>query len=146
MHQCENKTIEQLSVFLENKSGRLTEVLNALANADINIKALSLADTSDFGILRLILSDTDKAKKLLKENGFTLGTTKVVAVEVPDKPGGLNSVLKIVSSKEINVEYMYAYIRQDTAQAVMIFRFDKIDLAIEVLKQNSFTIMSCNAI
>lgn len=146
MHQRENLTIEQLSVFLENKSGRLTEVLNTLANANINIKALSLADTSDFGILRLILSDTDEAKKLLKENGFTLGTTNVVAVEVPDKPGELNSVLKVVSSKEINVEYMYAYIRQDTAHAVMIFRFDKIGLAIEALKQNSFNIIPCNAI
>ena len=84
---------EQLSVFLENRAGRLAEVTHTLAEAGVNIRALSLADTSDFGILRLIVDDQEKAKSVLKEHSFTLGRTSVVAVQVPDTPGGLDSVL-----------------------------------------------------
>ena len=97
---------EQLSVFLENRAGRLAEVTHTLAEAGVNIRALSLADTSDFGILRLIVDDQEKAKSVLKEHSFTLGRTSVVAVQVPDTPGGLDSVLQFVSQHGINVEYM----------------------------------------
>ena len=85
--------VEQISIFLENKSGRLAEVAGVLAGAGINIRALSLADTTDFGILRLIVNDTEKAKQVLKDNGFTVGKTEVIAVEVPDRPGGLADIL-----------------------------------------------------
>ena len=132
---------EQLSVFLENRAGRLAEVIHTLAEAGINIRALSLADTSDFGILRMIVCNQDKAKEVLKEKGFTLGRTSVVAVEVPDEPGGLDSVLQLVSKNGINVEYMYAFIQREHGRAVMIFRFDKVDEAVELLSRHKFAII-----
>lgn len=132
---------EQLSVFLENRAGRLAEVTRTLSDAGINIRALSLADTSDFGILRMIVCDHEKAKAVLKEKGFTLGRTSVVAVEVADRPGGLDEVLQLVSRNGINVEYMYAFVQRENESAVMIFRFDKVDQAVEVLQANNFTII-----
>lgn len=133
--------VEQISVFLENKAGRLAEVTNALADAGINLRALSLADTSDFGILRLIVADHEKAKQVLKEKGFTVGRTTVLAVEVPDKPGGLNDILQTLSDSKVNVEYMYAYVRPGGSSAVLIFRFDRTDQAIEVLLQGGFNVI-----
>ncbi len=133
--------VEQISIFLENKAGRLAEVTRVIAEAGVNIRALSLADTSDFGILRLIVTDNEKAKAVLKENGFTVGRTTVVAVEVPDQPGGLFSILKMLSSQGINVEYMYAFVQQSGKNAILIFRFDRTDQAIEALKENNFTIV-----
>jgi hypothetical protein len=132
---------DQLSVFLENRAGRLAEVTSALAEAKINIRALSLADTSDFGILRLIVSDFDKAKTMLKEKGFTVGRTNVVAVEVPDRPGGLHEILDLLGQNGINVEYMYAFVQQSGANAIMIFRFDRTDQAIETLGKSDYPII-----
>ena len=132
---------EQLSVFLENRAGRLAEVTHALAEAGVNIRALSLADTSDFGILRMIVCDHEKAQAVLKAKGFTLGRTSVVAVEVPDTPGGLDSVLQLVSTHGINVEYMYAFVHRAAESAVMIFRFDNVEQAITVLQANNFAIL-----
>ena len=132
---------EQLSVFLENRAGRLAEVTHALAEAGVNIRALSLADTSDFGILRMIVCDHEKAQAVLKAKGFTLGRTSVVAVEVPDTPGGLDSVLQLVSTHGINVEYMYAFVHRAAESAVMIFRFDNVEQAITVLQANNFTLL-----
>ena len=106
---------EQISVFLENRAGRLAEVTRSLREAGINIRALSLADTSDFGILRLIVSEPEKAKEILKDRGFTLGRTSVVAVQVNDQPGGLDSILELVSENGINVEYMYAFVHSQTS-------------------------------
>src|SRR5512139_4240039 len=99
--------VEQISIFLENKSGRLAEVTNILSRAGVNIRALSLADTADFGILRLIVNQTEKAKQVLKDNGFTVGKTEVIALEVPDKPGGLAHILSVMTEEGVNVEYMY---------------------------------------
>ena len=132
---------EQLSVFLENRAGRLAEVTHTLAEAGVNIRALSLADTSDFGILRLIVCNHEKAQMVLKEKGFTLGRTHVVAVEVPDQPGGLDAILQLMSANNINVEYMYAFAQSATDNAVMIFRFDKTDAAIDLLQQNNVSIL-----
>ncbi len=134
--------VEQISVFIENKSGRLAEVTRILGDAGINIRALSLADTSDFGILRLIVNDREKAKAVLKENGFTVSKTEVVAVEVPDRPGGLSQILQTLDSHTINVEYMYAYVERSGGNAVIIFRFDETGKAIATLQQNGFTILS----
>ncbi len=133
--------VEQISIFLENKAGRLAEVTRILSENKINIRALSLADTSDFGILRLIVSDTQKAREALKENGFTVGRTTVVAVEVPDTPGGLADILEILSSQGVNVEYMYAFVHQSGKNAVLIFRFDRTDQAIETLEQNNIKVV-----
>lgn len=125
--------VEQISIFLENKSGRLAEVTDVLAKAGINIRALSLADTADFGILRLIVNDTEKAKQVLRDNGFTVGKTEVVAVEVPDRPGGLAGILNILKERGINVEYMYAFVQKSRENAIIIFRFDEVDGAISAL-------------
>jgi len=104
--------VEQISIFLENKSGRLAEVTDILSRAGVNIRALSLADTADFGILRLIVNQGDLAKQVMKEHGFTVGKTEVVALEVPDRPGGLGEILKILHESGINVEYMYAFVQR----------------------------------
>ena len=134
--------VEQIAVFLENKSGRLAEITSILAASDINIRALSVADTADFGILRLIVDKVDEAKKVLKENGCTVGKTNVVAVEVPDKVGGLAGVLKTIEKEGINVEYMYAFVNKSGENAVLIFRFDDIDKAMTALQRDNFTILT----
>lgn len=133
--------VEQISIFLENKSGRLADVTGVLASAEINIRALSLADTADFGILRLIVNDTEKAKQVLKANGFTVGKTEVIAVEVPDRPGGLSEILDIIKGKEINVEYMYAFIQKSGDRAIIIFRFDELEKAIDTLQEAGISIL-----
>lgn len=133
--------VDQLSIFLENRAGRLAEVTRILSEADVNIRALSLADTSDFGILRLIVSDFDKAKDKLKESGFTVGRTTVVAVKVPDTPGGLHSILSMLQDAGINVEYMYAFVQQSGDSAVLILRFDRTEQGIELLQKNDIEIV-----
>ncbi len=137
--------VEQLSIFLENKAGRLAEVTHVLAAANINIRALSLADTSEFGILRMIVDEQDKAKAALKENGFTVGLTSVVAVEVPHKPGGLDAILQIMGKNGINIEYMYAFL-QKGENAVMIFRFDDVDKAMGILKDAGMPMLTSSQV
>lgn len=138
--------VEQISVFLENKAGRLSEVTGILAEAGVNIRALALADTSDFGVLRLIVDKNDEAVSALKENGFTVGKTQVVAVEVEDKPGGLHAILEEIKNSGLNVEYMYSYVRHISKDAIMIFRFDNIAGAIKLLKEKGFTIIDDKAL
>ncbi len=133
--------VEQISVFLENKAGRLSEVTRILSEAGVNIRALSLADTSDFGILRLIVNDNDKAKEALKRNGFTVGKTDVVAVEVGDHPGGLHKILDVLYQANVNVEYMYAFVQQSGNNAVIIFRFDNLEEAVKILTQNGIKVI-----
>jgi len=132
---------EQISIFLENKAGRLSEVTRIFEEGRINIRALSLADTSDFGILRLIVNDNEKAKRLLKENGFTVRSTEVVAVEVQDKPGGLHQILTALAKAGVNVEYMYAFVRQSGQNAVLIFRFGNTAAAAEVLRREGVRVI-----
>ena len=134
--------VEQISVFLENKAGRLAEVTKVLGEGGINIRALSLADTTDFGILRLIVDKYDQAREILKQHGFTVGKTEVVAIEVPDRPGGLAWVLQILSDSDVNVEYMYAFVQHSGKNAVIIFRFDNLEKAIELLQQQGVRIYS----
>ncbi len=133
--------VEQISIFIENKSGRLAEVSGVLGDAGVNIRALSLADTSDFGILRLIVNDTDKAFQVLREHNFTVSKTEVIGVEVSDSPGGLSALLQILDKNSINVEYMYAFVERSGDNAVIIFRFDDVDTAIEVLNRNNIKII-----
>jgi hypothetical protein len=126
-------TVEQISVFLENTSGRLAEVAGVLADAGVNIRALSLADTAEFGILRLIVDQNDRAKQALKEGGFTVARTEVVALEVPDRPGGLARILRGLDDAGINVEYMYAFVRRSGDNAILVVRFDEPGNAVAAL-------------
>ena len=116
--------LEQISIFLENRSGRLAEITGVLAGAGVNIRALSLADTADFGILRLVVNAPDEAMQILRDNGFTVAKTEMVALEIPDRPGGLASILRILHTAGINVEYMYAFVQKMEDNAIVIFRFD----------------------
>lgn len=134
--------VEQISVFLENKAGRLLEVAKILGDNGVNIRALSLADTTDFGILRLIVNDNEKAKRVLKENGFTVKITHVIAVEVDDRPGGLASILSPLAEEGINVEYMYAFVEKSKNKAVLVFKFEDLDKAIEILQKNNIRILT----
>ena len=134
-------SIEQISIFLENKSGRLAEVTSVLSETRINIRALYLADTADFGILRLIVNDTETALQVLKENGFTVTKSEVVAIEVPDRPGGLSQILNTIKDEGINVEYMYAFVEKSGENAIVIFRFDELDKAVDVLRKAGVKIL-----
>ena len=133
--------VEQISIFLENKSGRLADVTRIVGEGGVNIRALTLADTSDFGILRLIVNDSTRALEILKEAGFTVGMTEVIAIEVPDRPGGLADILDRIGERGINVEYMYAFVEKSGDNAVVIFRFDDLEQAVELLQKEGVTIL-----
>jgi len=138
--------IKQISVFLENKKGRLYEALNTLAQANINIRALSIADTSDFGILRMIVNNPEEAKKVLEESGFTAKITHVLGVAVKDKPGGLAEILKILYEKDINVEYVYAFVEKSGEEALVVIRTNNLDKTIDVLKEAGVNLLKSNAL
>jgi hypothetical protein len=133
--------VAQMSIFLENRSGGLADVIDVLARSAVDIKALSLADMADFGILRLIVDDPDGARKVLKEAGFTVDKTRVVAVEVPDRPGGLAQTLRVLKQQQINVEYMYSAARRSGEGAIIIFRFDETARAVEALRQAGIAVL-----
>ena len=133
--------LKQLSLFLENKPGALSRPMRLLARAKLNILTLSIADTNQFGILRLILRDWEKAKKLLEWDGFVVRVTDMVAVEVKDRPGGLAQILDVLEKSGINVEFMYAFTEKRDQQAVLIFRFDDPDAAIRVLQKKGINVV-----
>jgi hypothetical protein len=126
--------ITQLSVFVENAPGHILAPCRALADAGVNIRALSLADAKKFGILRMIVSDWHQAMTILEESGFSVKATQVVAVEVPDTPGGLSQVLGVLQGAPVNIEYMYAFPFGRGEKATLIFRFDDPDAAIAQLQ------------
>ena len=117
--------LKQISVFLENKPGTLSEITGVLAQAGIDMRALSLAETKDFGIARMIAVDVEKASDVLKEAGFVNSMTSVVGAVIPDEPGGLDKVLRVFNEANINLEYMYAFLGGGAEQACMIFRVGK---------------------
>ncbi|MGE5614228.1 MAG: ACT domain-containing protein [Bacillota bacterium] len=134
--------VKQISVFLENKSGRLAEVTRILGDNDINISALSIADTTDFGILRLIVNNPEKALDVLKTNGFTVSAASVIAIGVPDKPGGLARALAILEREKIGIEYMYAFVSKKKDDALVILKVDNQAGAVESLKAESISVLS----
>ena len=133
--------VEQISVFLENKPGTLEHATRILKDNKINIRTLSLAETADFGILRLIVNDVEKTNQVLKDAGFRVSKTVVVAVEVPDQPGGLHGIMDVLNKEAINVEYLYAFVEKSGQNAVIIFRFDDPEKAIDVLIRHKFTVV-----
>lgn len=134
--------IKQISLFIENRSGRLDAACHALGDQGINILALSLADTADFGILRLIVSDPDAGLAALKDAGFTTVVNDVLAVEMEDRPGSLAKLLDVLSAKDINIEYMYAFSSVKTDRAALIFRFEDNETAMQALQERGFNVMS----
>jgi hypothetical protein len=134
--------IQQLSVFVENSPGHLRAPCRLLADAGVNLTTLSLADTQQFGILRLIVRDWQRAKAVLEAAGFAVNTVEVVAVEVPDRPGGLADVLQVIERAKVNVEYMYAFAEKRDDKAVLIFRFDDPDAAIRALQNSEINVVS----
>jgi hypothetical protein len=133
--------VEQISVFLENKPGSLEHATRVLKENGINIRTLSLAETVDFGILRLIVDDVEKTNNVLKDAGFRVSKTVVVAVEVPDQPGGLHGIMEVLNKENINVEYLYAFVEKSGQNAVIIFRFDNPEKAIEILLAHKFMVV-----
>jgi len=134
--------IHQLSLFLENKPGQMIEPCRLLAGAGINIRTLTLADTERFGILRLIVSDWQQARKLLQDAGYIVNVTEVVAVEVDDRPGGLAGLLDTFQAGNINIEYMYAFTFGRENRAVLIFRFNDPDGAIALLQAAGINVLN----
>ncbi|NYB52991.1 MAG: ACT domain-containing protein [Methanobacteriaceae archaeon] len=133
--------LKQISVFLENKKGRLWKAMKVLSNAGVNIRALSIADTSEFGILRMIVPDPDLAEEVLTENNFVVKVNEVIAVEVLDEPGGLATILGIFNKADVNVEYIYAFVEKKTNKAIVVIRTEDLDAGIKVLEDEGVDIL-----
>ena len=136
--------VQQVSVFLENKSGRLAEVTDAIAAASINIGALSVAETSDFGILRFICNQPAEAVQVLREAGFSVGETEVLAIQLPHRPGGLAEALDVINPLDINIEYLYAFANNPGQDAVVVMRVEnaRSQQAAEALEQAGFKLLT----
>ncbi|MGA2614723.1 MAG: ACT domain-containing protein [Spirochaetia bacterium] len=139
-------SVKQISIFLENTKGRLAEVTRLLAARGVNIRALSLADTADFGVLRIIVNDPDACLAALKESGMIAQVTEVLAVEMADKPGGLSRVLAALDAAGLNVEYMYAYVEKTGDNAIVICKIDDKERAARVLAENGIGTLSADSL
>jgi hypothetical protein len=138
--------VKQISVFLENKSGRLAEVTRILGGSGIDISALSIADTTDFGILRLIVNKPEQAEQVLRDNGYTVSCTSVIAIAVVDEPGGLAAALDILDRASIGIEYMYAFVGKTSNEALVILRVEDPDRAIKELTENNIKVISSDTV
>lgn len=138
--------IKQLSIFLQNRMGSLSKPLEVLTDADVNIRAMCMADTSEFGILRLVVDDPEKGKVALEENNFLVKITEIIGVEMNDAPGGLTSVLKIIKDNEIDLEYLYAFTHEKAGKAILLLHADDIDELISALKKNDIVIVSAEEV
>ena len=139
-------SVKQISVFLENTKGRLAEVTRSLSHEKINIRALSLADTADFGVLRIIVDNPDRTLTILKSHGFVAQVTEVIAVEVEDKPGGLSHILEVLDQDNVNVEYMYAYVEKTGSNAIVICRIEDRERALQILAKHDIKTVSAEAL
>lgn len=133
--------IKQISVFLENKKGRIEKVTRCLGEAKINITALSIADTTDFGILRMIVSDPELAKDILQKNGFTVNITEVIAVAIEDRPGGLADALALIGRNDIGIEYIYAFVSRSEGLAHVVLRTENSEEAVNILREGGFDVL-----
>ncbi len=138
--------IKQLSIFLQNKEGSLYDALEILTKENINIKALSLADTSDFGILRIVVDKPEKGIKILKENNFLVKPTDIIAIEMNDTPGGLASILGIIKKNNINLEYLYAFTHDKTDKAILLLHTDNLDELISSLEKENIIMVSAEEV
>ena len=133
--------IKQISVFFENKPGRLGEVTKVLADAGINLRVISIADTADFGILRLIVNNHEKAAAALHDAGFTIRITNVAAVEIEDVPGSLARVMDIFKTANVNIEYLYASLEGKEGKAVVIFKLEDHEKGLRLIQQNGLSMV-----
>ena len=138
--------IKHLSIFLQNKMGSLSKPLEILSNADVNIRAMCMADTSEFGILRLVVDNPEKGKEALEENNFLVKITDIIGVEMNDSPGGLTSVLDVIKENLIDLEYLYAFSHKKEDKAILLLHADDIDRLIEVLSDNNIPIVSAEEV
>jgi hypothetical protein len=133
-------TIQQISVFLENKSGRLAEVTTTLGEAGVNMRAATIADTADFGILRMVVNDPKKALETLEKKGFTAKVTDVFAIEMDDRPGGLGSIMRLFHETGVNIEYLYSSLENKNDKAVVIFKVDDIEHGNKIIKGHKLSV------
>lgn len=138
--------LKQISVFLENRKGRLWKAMNVMAISGINIRALSIADTSEFGILRMIVPEPEKAREVLEENNFVVKVNEVIAVEVIDEPGGLDMVLGVLNQADINVEYLYAFVEKNEEKAIVVLRTEDVDAGLAALKEGGVTVLTAGEV
>ena len=129
-------TVKQISVFIENNAGKLKKAINTISSEGINIRALSIADGAELGILRLILTDNDKAKDVLTKGGFIVRETEVIVIGIPDEPNGLNTLLDVLEGENINLEYVYAFANNKTDDAVVVIKVENYDKALKVLRNH----------
>ena len=134
-------SVKQISIFVENKEGRIKKAINTLGQENINIRALSIADTTKYGILRLIVSDNEKAIAALEKDGFIVKENEVIILAVPDEPNGLNSTLAVFDEKGINLEYLYAFVSSKTDEAIVVMRLENMEKAIDALKDSNVKIL-----
>ena len=133
--------VKQISIFVENKEGRIKKAIDTLAKENINIRALSIADTTKYGILRLIVSDNEKAIEALEKDGFIVKENEVIILAVPDEPNGLNSTLEVFDEKGINLEYLYAFVSSKTDEAIVVMRLENMEKAIEALENSNVKVL-----
>ena len=133
--------VKQISVFIENKKGRLAALTKELADHGFNLKALSIADTADFGILRFISEDTDRVLQVIRDKGFTARVTDVLVVEVPDEPGGLARVVRILDEADVSVEYLYSFVLSAPGKALIMFRVSDNERALEALQSQQVRVV-----
>lgn len=138
--------IKQLSIFLQNRMGSLSKPLEVLSEADVNIRAMCMADTSEFGILRLVVDDPVKGKEALEEHNFLVKITDIIGVEMHDAPGGLTNVLKVIRDNEIDLEYLYAFTHDKENKAILLLHADELDRLISSLKSNDMTIVPADEV
>ena len=138
--------IKQLSIFLQNRMGSLSKPLEVLSNANINIRAMCMADTSEFGILRLVVDNPEKGKDALEENNFLVKITEIIGVEMNDTPGGLTSVLNIIKENQIDLEYLYAFTHEKAGKAILLLHADDINKLISALEKNNIVIVSADEV
>ena len=138
--------VKQVSVFLENRAGRMAEVARLLGNNRINIRALSIAETAGYGVLRLIVNDVKKAEGVLRDAGFTVDLTDVIALEIPDTPGGLADVLDRLTQANISIEYLYAFVEKSADKAVVVFRFEDTAAVLKVIDSIGITALTAEQV
>ncbi|WP_405265593.1 amino acid-binding protein [Methanobrevibacter sp.] len=138
--------VKQVSIFVENKEGRIKKAIDTLAKENINIRALSIADTTKYGILRLIVSDNEKAIAALEKDGFIVKENEVIILAVPDEPNGLNSTLAVFDEKDINLEYLYAFVSSKTDEAIVVMRLENMEKAVAALNESNVKILDAEDI